>query len=156
MNSNREVLGALAILAVVLVFGTTVPAHADEPKSTADVATEIRSVANVASLMTRNLTGIDGKEAIMLTVEYPPGGASPPHRHDAHVFVYVLEGSMVMQVDGHDPVTLKPGETFYESPQDVHRQSANASATEPAKILVFMVKDQGKAASRAVGAEGAR
>lgn len=155
MNSNREALGGLAMLVVVLLFGTAVRANAEEPKTTAAVASETRSVANVASLMTRNLTGIDGKEAIMLTVEYPPGGSSPPHRHDAHVFVYVLEGSMVMQVDGSDPVTLKAGETFYESPQDVHRQSANGSATERAKILVLMVKDQGKPASRGVGAEGA-
>jgi quercetin dioxygenase-like cupin family protein len=91
-----------------------------------------------------------GKVATMLTVEYPPGGSTPPHRHDSHVFVYVLQGSVVMQVDGREPVTLKPGETFYEGPRDVHRTSANASATESAKFLVFIVKDKGKAATQPV------
>lgn len=86
----------------------------------------------------------------MLTVEYPPGGASTPHRHDAHVFVYVLEGSLVMQVDGREPVTLGPGETFYESPEDVHRVSRNASATEPVRFLVFFVKEKGRPTTRAV------
>jgi quercetin dioxygenase-like cupin family protein len=147
--------GMPALLAVLLILGP-VSANADESNSAADVASENRAVATVASLMTRNLTGIDGKEAIMLTVDYPPGGSSPPHQHDAHVFVYVLEGTMRMQVDGHDPVTLKSGETFYESPQDVHRQSANASTTERAKILVLMVKDQGRPSSRPVGAEHGR
>jgi quercetin dioxygenase-like cupin family protein len=96
---------------------------------------------------------VDGKEIIMSTVEYVPGGRSVPHRHDANVLVYVLEGALTMQVDGHEPVTLKPGDTFYESPDDVHRVSANASKTEPAKFLVFMVKDKGKPPTRAV--EGA-
>jgi quercetin dioxygenase-like cupin family protein len=86
----------------------------------------------------------------MITVTYLPGGASLPHRHDAQVFVYVLEGAMTMQVDGSAPVTLRAGQTFYEGPQDVHRVSANASQTEPAKILVFMVKDKRKPASRPV------
>jgi quercetin dioxygenase-like cupin family protein len=105
----------------------------------------------VVPLTTKDLSGIAGKEATMLTVEYPPGGSSPPHRHDAHVFVYVLAGSVIMQVDGGEPVTLKPGETFYEGPPDVHRTSANASATEPAKFLVFIVKDKGKAVTQPVG-----
>jgi quercetin dioxygenase-like cupin family protein len=80
----------------------------------------------------------------MLTVEYPPGGASKAHRHDADVFVYVLEGSVIMQVDGQQPVTLTSGQTFHESPTDIHRTSANASKTAPAKFLVFIVKDKGK------------
>ena len=86
--------------------------------------------AVVKPLLTKDLIGIDGREAVMLTVEYPPGGASTPHRHDAHVFVYVLEGSLIMQADGREAVTLGPGGTFYESPDDVHRVSANASKTE--------------------------
>ena len=131
----REATGALA--ALLLMYAAD-PVGADGARST----------AIVVPLTTKDLTGSAGKEAVMLRVEYPPGGASLPHRHDAHVFVYVLEGSLVMQVDGQDPVTLKQGETFYESPQDVHRQSANASATEPAKFLVFMVKDKGKPSSR--------
>ena len=107
----------------------------------------------VAQLMARDLDGISNKEALLITVTYLPGGASLPHRHDAQVFVYVLEGAMTMQVDGSAPVTLRPGQTFYEGPQDVHRVSANASQTEPAKILVFMVKDKRKPASRPVAAE---
>ena len=109
--------------------------------------------AKVAPLMAKDLAGVDGKEIIMSTVEYPPGGKSVPHRHDANVIVYVLQGTLSMQVDGHEPVTLKPGDTFYESPNDVHRVSANASKTEPAKFLVFMVKDKGKPPTRPV--EGA-
>lgn len=106
--------------------------------------------ATVTPLMTRDLVGIPGKEAVMLTVEYLPGGASLAHRHDANVFVYVLEGTLATQVDGHEKVLLKPGETFYESPADIHRVSANGSATEPAKFLVFMVKDKNKPATRPV------
>jgi quercetin dioxygenase-like cupin family protein len=79
----------------------------------------------------------------MLTVEYPPGGSSPPHRHNANIFVYVLEGSLVMQVTGGKEVTLKEGETFYESPTDVHVVSRNASTTRPAKFLVFSFKAAG-------------
>lgn len=100
--------------------------------------------------MSRALTDVPNKEALMITVTYRPGGASLPHRHDAQVFVYVLEGAMTMQVDGSAPVTLQPGQTFYEGPNDVHRISANASQTAPAKILVFMIKNKGKAASRVV------
>ncbi len=113
-------------------------------------AAESKAAATVTPLIAKDLTGIPGKEGVMVTVEYPPGGASQPHRHDAHVYVYVLSGSLRMQVDGQEPVTLQPGQTFYESPQDVHRVSANASATQPAKFLVFMVKDKEKPSSRAV------
>lgn len=101
------------------------------------------SPAKVTTLLNRALPDIDGKEVTMLTVEYAPGGKSSPHRHDANTFVYVLEGSIVMQVDGGKEVTLRPGDTFYESPTDVHRVSRNASATQPAKFLVFFVKDAG-------------
>ena len=98
----------------------------------------------VQSLMQRDLPDMPGKEVIMLTVTSPPGGVSAPHRHDAEVFVYMLEGSMTMQVDGQAPVTLSPGQTFHEGPTDIHRQAANASSTRPAKFLVFMIKDKGK------------
>lgn len=107
-----------------------------------------KNAAVVQQLMTEPLTGIPGKEVTVLTVEYLPGGASLPHRHDADVFVYVLEGAVVMQVDGKEPVTVRKGETFRERPTDIHRQSANASKTEPARFVVFMVKDQGKPATR--------
>jgi quercetin dioxygenase-like cupin family protein len=109
----------------------------------------------VAELMTRDIPGMPNKEVLMITVTYLPGGTSLPHRHDAQVFVYVLEGAMTMQVDGSAPVTVGPGQTFYEGPHDVHRVSANASQTEPAKILVFMIKDKGKPASRTLAPKGA-
>ena len=97
----------------------------------------------VTSLMLKDLTGIPGKEVLMITVEYPPGGSDPIHRHNASAFVYVLEGSIVMQVKGGKQVTLAPGETFYEDRDDVHVVGRNASNTKPAKFLVFLVKDQG-------------
>ena len=103
---------------------------------------------SVKQLMSRDLIGARGKEVRMISVAYPPGAASLPHRHDAQVFVYVLEGSLIMQVKGSPAVTLGPGETFYEGPDDIHLVSANASPTAPAKILVFMVKDKAKPASR--------
>jgi quercetin dioxygenase-like cupin family protein len=89
------------------------------------------------------LAGLPGKEGVMLTVEYPPGASSTTHRHNANTFVYVLEGSIVMQVEGGKEVTLGPGQTFYESPDDVHVVSKNASNSQPAKFLVFFVKDKG-------------
>jgi quercetin dioxygenase-like cupin family protein len=99
--------------------------------------------AKAAPLVTKDLMGIPGKEAVMLTVDYAPGQASAPHRHNASTFVYVLEGSVIMQVKGGKQMTLGPGETFYESPEDIHVVSKNASDTKPAKILVFFVKDKG-------------
>jgi quercetin dioxygenase-like cupin family protein len=106
--------------------------------------------AHVKQLIDEDLAGADRKELLMLTVEYSPGGASLPHRHDAQVFVYVLEGELTMQVAGSPAVTLRQGETFYENPADVHLVSANASKTAPAKILVFMVKNKGAPVSRDV------
>ena len=99
--------------------------------------------AKVVPLVAKDLADLKGKEGTMATVEYAPGGASARHRHNAHTFVYVLEGSVVMQVDGGQPVTLGPGQTFYESPSDVHAVSRNASESKPAKFLVFFVKDKG-------------
>jgi len=99
--------------------------------------------AKVTPLMLEVLTDISGKEGLMITVEYAPGGSSPIHRHNAHAFVYVLEGSIVMQVQGGKQVTLTPGQTFYEGPNDVHVVSRNASTTEPAKFIVVLVKDKG-------------
>ncbi len=104
----------------------------------------------VTQLINRDLIGVRGKEVLMITVAYLPGGASLPHRHDAQVFVYVLEGAITMQLQGGHAVTLRPGSTFYEGPGDIHQVSANASTTAPAKILVFMVKDKAKPASRVV------
>lgn len=101
-------------------------------------------------VLSKDLPDFAGKEVVISTVEYPAGFASPSHRHDAHTFVYVLEGTVVMQVAGGQPVTLGPGRTFYENPSDVHATSKNASTTERAKILVFMIKDKGKPGSRPV------
>ena len=106
--------------------------------------------ARVTPLLTKELIGVSGKEGVMLTVEYPPGASSSKHRHNAHTFVYVLEGSIVMQVEGGKEVTLGPGQTFYESPEDVHTVSKNASDSKPAKFLVFFVKDKGAPASTPV------
>jgi quercetin dioxygenase-like cupin family protein len=99
--------------------------------------------ARVTPLITKDLDGIAGKEVKMLTVVYAPGASSAPHKHNAQTFVYVLEGSLVMQVKGGNEVTLGPGQTFYESPEDIHTVSRNASSTQPAKFLVFFVKDKG-------------
>jgi quercetin dioxygenase-like cupin family protein len=100
------------------------------------------SDAVVHPLLTRDLISMPGKEVTMETVIYAPGGKSPPHRHNAQVFVYGLEGSVRMQVQGSPAVTLGPGGTFYEGPDDVHVVSENASQTQPAKFLVVMVKDK--------------
>ena len=106
-----------------------------------------------APLMTRDLAGIPGKEAVMLTVEMAPGQASKPHRHEANVFVYVLQGTLIMQVKGGPSVTLHPGDTYYENPRDIHTVSQNASKTEPAKFLVFIVKDKGTPVTLPVSAQ---
>ena len=98
---------------------------------------------DVVTVMSKELTDIPGKEVVMLTVEFPPGGSDPVHRHDAHGFIYVLEGSVVMQVEGGTAVTLAPGQTFYEGPDDVHVVGRNASTTRPAKLLAILVKDKG-------------
>jgi quercetin dioxygenase-like cupin family protein len=99
--------------------------------------------AKVTPLFSKELTDIPGKEGLMITVEYPPGASDPIHRHNAHAFVFVLEGSIVMQVRGGKEVTLTPGQTFYEGPSDVHVVGRNASQTKPAKFVVFLVKDKG-------------
>jgi len=124
-----------AVLALMLCMGGQVDAH------------EAKHEAVVAPLLAEDLVGQAGKEVIMLTVEYPPGGGSQPHRHEAQVFVYVLQGRLHMQVEGQAPVTLRTGETFYENPQDIHVTSANASTTEPVKFLVMMVKNKNQPAS---------
>ena len=99
--------------------------------------------AKVTEMLSKDLHNIPGKEGLMITVEYPPGASDPIHRHNAHAFVYVLEGSIVMQVKGGQEVTLTPGQTFYEGPDDVHVVGRNASQTELARFVVFLVKDKG-------------
>lgn len=100
----------------------------------------------VTPLATQALPDYPGKELLVLTVDYPPGGADPVHRHDAHAMVYVLEGAIVMGVDGGKPVTLTAGQTFHEGPADLHTIGRNASDTKPAKFLVFLLKDAAKPA----------
>jgi quercetin dioxygenase-like cupin family protein len=99
--------------------------------------------ASVSPLVSKDLVGVAGKEATLITVNFAPGASSPIHRHNAQVFVYMLEGTVIMQVRGQQQVTLHPGQTFYEGPDDVHTVGRNASTKEPAKFLVFIVKDKG-------------
>ncbi|HEX6435148.1 MAG TPA: cupin domain-containing protein [Gemmatimonadales bacterium] len=103
----------------------------------------IAQEAVVTPLLTKELADLPGKEALMITVEYPPNSKDAVHRHNAHAFVYVLEGSIVMQVKGGKPVTLTPGQTFYERPGDVHVVGRNASSTKPARFLVLLLKNRG-------------
>ncbi len=117
-------LAALALLCLM-----TGIAAAQEPK--------------VTPLMSKDLAESPGREALMITVEHAPGGSSAIHRHNAHAFVYVLEGSVIMQLKGGQQVTLTAGQTFYEGPDDVHLVDRNASATQPAKFLVLLIKDKG-------------
>jgi quercetin dioxygenase-like cupin family protein len=137
LSFGRVTASTLLALSPLLSLGA--------PPGAADVA--------VTELLQRDLASSPTQEVLMLTVTYRPGGASLPHRHDAQVFVYVLDGEMTMQTDGHAAVTLRPGQTFYEGPDDIHRVSANASKTAAAKILVFMIKDKSKPVSRAVTEE---
>jgi len=98
--------------------------------------------AIVTPLMSKDLKDSPGKEGLLITVQYPPGASDPIHRHNAHAFVYVLEGSIVMQLEGGKEVTLTAGETFYEGPNDVHLVGRTASNTQPAKFLVFLIKEK--------------
>jgi quercetin dioxygenase-like cupin family protein len=118
-----------------------------------DVRAEEKEGAIVTPLLSKELVGIPGKEVVMVKVEYLPGGVSLPHRHDANVLVYVLEGSLIMQAQGKDPVTLKPGDTFSETPTDIHLQSGNASKTQPAKFIAIVIKDKGAPVTRPVTPE---
>ena len=106
-------------------------------------STLLAQEAKVTELFSKDMANIPGKEGLMMIVDYPPGSVDPIHRHNAHAFVYVLEGSIVMQVRGGKEVTLTPGQTFYEGPDDVHVVGRNASKTKPAKFVIVMVKDKG-------------
>jgi quercetin dioxygenase-like cupin family protein len=116
----------VALVLLCLVTGTAI---AQEPK--------------VTPLMSKDLAEYPGKEVLMISVEHVPGGSSAIHRHNAHAFVYVLEGSVVMELKGGKQVTLTPGQTFYEGPDDVHLVDRNASNTNPAKFVVFLIKNKG-------------
>src|SRR5262249_32209597 len=127
-GSMKQVTTTIKLIALVLLCLVTDTAVAQEAK--------------VTSLMSKALTENPGKEVLMISVEYPPGGSDPVHRHNAQAFVYVLEGSIIMGVNGEKPVTLTAGQTFYEGPKDVHSVGRNASKTIPAKFLVFLLKDK--------------
>ena len=105
-------------------------------------STLIAQDAQVTPLMSKDLAEFPGKEGLMITVVYPPGASDPIHRHNAHAFLYVLEGSIVMQVKGGKEITLTPGQSFYEGPNDIHVVGRNASTTKPAKFVVFLVKNK--------------
>jgi len=128
MSNPIRVLSAALILAVGAQL--TIPANASE-------------TSVVKPLLRKDLADVPGKEMLMITVDYPPGYEGEIHRHDAHSMIYVLEGSVVMQVRGGKEVTLVPGQTFYEGPADVHTVGRNASASKPAKLLVVLLKKQG-------------
>src|SRR3954453_18212994 len=127
--TNKEATMTTKFLALVLLCLMSGTAMAEEAK--------------VTPLMSKALTENPGKEVLMLMVEYPPGSSDPIHRHNAQAFVYVLEGSVVMQVKGGKEVTLTPGQTFYEGPDDIHVVGRNASSTKPAKFVVFLIKNKG-------------
>lgn len=127
------------ILALALLTSGTLVAQDSKATHESKGAPE----AKVTPLFSKDLPDIAGKEGLMITVEYPPGASDPIHRHNADAFVYVLEGSIVMQVRGGKEVTLTPGQTFYEGPDDVHVVGRNASQTKPAKFVVFLVKEKG-------------
>src|SRR5215510_222424 len=134
IERNGVAMSTLRILGTVLVL-----AFGAQPIQFARAAES----AVVNPLMLKELADIPGKEMLMITVDYPPGAVDPVHRHDAHAFVYVLQGSIVMQVQGGKEVTLAPGQTFYEGPNDVHTVGRNASTTEPAKFIVILLKKKG-------------
>ena len=124
--TNKKLV--LSLLFICLMTGASM---AQQPK------------AEVTPLMSKDLTEFPGKEVSMIIVDYPPGSSDPIHRHNAHAFIYVLEGSIVMQLKGEKQVTLTPGQTFYEGPDDIHTVGRNASSTKPAKFLVLFVKEKG-------------
>ena len=129
---------SLAALALLSGRSTALPAAAQQGRGP------------VTELFRKDLAGIPGKELLVSLVQVMPGGTSVPHRHDANVVVYVLEGELLMQIEGHASVTVGPGQTFYEGPDDVHLKSDNASAVKPAKFLAFLVKDKDRPVSRSV------
>lgn len=132
MRTLKSMVGGLGrLLGLVMALLLSPVVHAETPAPL------------VTPLISKDLENIPGKEVLMLTVVYPPGSVSAPHRHDAHGFIYVLEGSIVMGVKGGKEVTLTAGQTFYEGLHDIHAVGRNASSTQPAKFLVFLLKDKG-------------
>ena len=121
----------MRLLAFLMLFAASGLALAQAPRSVGK------------DLMVKDLSDLAGREALVRANLYPPGTSNPPHRHDAHVFLHVLEGQLIVQLKGGQPVTLNPGDTYYEAPDDIHVMSRNPSASIPAKALIFMVKKTG-------------
>jgi quercetin dioxygenase-like cupin family protein len=134
-TSQKTMLALAFLITSALIATSTLMA---QTAVTPPVAQE-----TITTLLTKDVAGFPGEEALMYTVDFPPGYSSPVHRHNAQVSVYVLEGSVVMQVRGQKELTLQPGHTFYEAPDDIHIVSRNASSTKPAKFLVFMIHKEG-------------
>jgi quercetin dioxygenase-like cupin family protein len=130
---------------LVFAFSLLPPLLPFFPSGSADA-----QIAKEKPLMTKVLPDISGQEGLIETVVLSPGEVVPSHRHNADVFAYVLEGSIVTQLEGQKSQTVHTGEVFYESPGDVHISSRNASATQPAKLLVFFVKKIGAPTTVAV------
>ncbi|HKV34260.1 MAG TPA: cupin domain-containing protein [Pyrinomonadaceae bacterium] len=129
---NKRVLFQLLALGSILVVGSALAFSSANTQA-----------GKPTTLMTKDLPDVPGKEGMIETVDFAPGEVSQAHRHNSDVFVYVLEGSIITQVKGGSPQTVRAGDTFYESPTDIHTVSRNASETEPAKLLVFYVKTKG-------------
>jgi quercetin dioxygenase-like cupin family protein len=134
-TSSKPMLALVFLMASTLMTTTTLVAQKTVTPPTAH--------ETITPLITKDLAGSAGKQVLMYTVDFPPGFSSPIHRHNAQVFVYVLEGSVTMQVRGGKELTLGPGQTFYEDPSDIHVVSRNASGTESAKFLVCLINKKG-------------
>jgi quercetin dioxygenase-like cupin family protein len=140
-----SISGSSAVsVAFVLLFGLMMSANADEDKAPRTVVQDLR---------TEVIAEFPGHELNMITVEYPPGGGSKPHRHNAYVLVFVLEGALELKLRGTPLVTVRAGESFVEHPEDVHEISRNASQTERAKFLVVALKPTGQPLSISVAAK---
>lgn len=133
----------MTILKFALMVVCLLPVALGPKGAPKEAAKEAAKEAKVTSLFSKDIPDVPGKEGLMITVDYPPGWSDPIHRHNADAFVYVLKGSIVMQVRGAKEVTLTPGQTFYEGPSDIHVVGRNASKTRPAKFVVVLVKDKG-------------
>lgn len=135
MTSSKPILALAFLIASTLIPASTLKA---QKAVAAPMAQE-----TITPLITKDLVGFPGEQVLMYTVDFPPGFSSPIHRHNAQVSVYVLEGTVVMQVRGQKELTLGPGQSFYEAPSDIHVVSRNASSTTPAKFLVFLIHKKG-------------
>jgi quercetin dioxygenase-like cupin family protein len=134
-TSSKPILALVCLIASTLVPTSTLMAQ--------KAVTSSMTRETITPLITKDLAGVPGEQTLMYTVDFPPGFSSPVHRHNAQVSVYVLEGSVVMQVRGQKELTLGPGQSFYEDPSDIHIVSRNASSTKPAKFLVFLINQKG-------------